>query len=554
MEYVKDLAARFGSLLFDSASSDLTLIVEGEALPVHRIILATSCDYFWALFCGRMMESRQSRIILQDISLRGFKHLMRYVYTGDLDLENLESGIILEVLGLANLYGFNVLHDVLVEHIRKNLSLANIVIMSNEANCLQHDQLIDICNQFMDENPDEILKREIFNLLSIETLYGLLSRSSFYAEEIEIFEALREWCSREPQLQGPHVGIMETLRLELIETEDLVNIVGESGLVSKESISEAIQMKRSGAAELRHRGILKSGENFATDENGASRLREIPSECIVTPRACTAYDRDSMPPLNTDLMVRFEEGLVVALRKPFFINKISFKLRDDGLNLYSYYVEVSVNLVDWVRIVDHSKYLCRSYQKLFFEPRVVRYIRVIFTKCFDNKIAHLRRFKASRSKKEITLSHGFHAPEKDVASRGSVIACDAGDDAMIRDPPGWTWHIIGRNSTTIRLSQPFALNRIEMLLAGGDARQYSYYVETSLDKEHWTRVVDRTAEDCRGWQTLSFEMLPMIYIRIVGTASTCGRFFSCTRFSCYAELNPTTAHENQERSGAVSAF
>lgn len=46
MDYVSDLLLRFGPLLLNSKTSDMTLFVEGEALPAHRIILATSCDYF----------------------------------------------------------------------------------------------------------------------------------------------------------------------------------------------------------------------------------------------------------------------------------------------------------------------------------------------------------------------------------------------------------------------------------------------------------------------------------------------------------------------------
>ena len=39
---------------------------------------------------------------------------------------------------------------------------------------------------------------------------------------------------------------------------------------------------------------------------------------------------------------------------------------------YSYYVEVSMDECDWVRVVNHSRYHCRSWQTLYFPPRVVR--------------------------------------------------------------------------------------------------------------------------------------------------------------------------------------
>jgi BTB/POZ domain-containing protein 9 len=44
---------------------------------------------------------------------------------------------------------------------------------------------------------------------------------------------------------------------------------------------------------------------------------------------------------------------------------------------YSYYIEVSMDQRDWVRVVDHSNYHCRSWQRLYFPQRVARFIRVV---------------------------------------------------------------------------------------------------------------------------------------------------------------------------------
>jgi len=39
---------------------------------------------------------------------------------------------------------------------------------------------------------------------------------------------------------------------------------------------------------------------------------------------------------------------------------------------YSYYIEGSLDESDWIRLVDHTRYLCRSWQNLRFPARVVR--------------------------------------------------------------------------------------------------------------------------------------------------------------------------------------
>ena len=70
-----------------------------------------------------------------------------------------------------------------------------------------------------------------------------------------------------------------------------------------------------------------------------------------------------------------EEGraIVIALGRPTIINTIKMLLWDRDLRSYSYYIQVSMDNTDWIRVIDYSKYLCHSWQVLHFEPRVVRY-------------------------------------------------------------------------------------------------------------------------------------------------------------------------------------
>lgn len=60
---------------------------------------------------------------------------------------------------------------------------------------------------------------------------------------------------------------------------------------------------------------------------------------------------------------------------------------------YGYYIDVSVNQVDWVRVVNHSTYYCRSWQHLFFKPRVVQYIKVVGTNNTVNMVIFFNNYK-----------------------------------------------------------------------------------------------------------------------------------------------------------------
>lgn len=53
------LSEHIGSLCLSSEYSDVTLIVEGQRIPAHKVILAASSDYFRALLYGGMREANQ---------------------------------------------------------------------------------------------------------------------------------------------------------------------------------------------------------------------------------------------------------------------------------------------------------------------------------------------------------------------------------------------------------------------------------------------------------------------------------------------------------------
>jgi BTB/POZ domain-containing protein 9 len=62
---------------------------------------------------------------------------------------------------------------------------------------------------------------------------------------------------------------------------------------------------------------------------------------------------------------------------------------------------------DWVKVVDHSKYLCRSWQDLYFTPRVVRYIRIVGTYNTLNKVFHVVSLEAYYTKKTFQVHKGI---------------------------------------------------------------------------------------------------------------------------------------------------
>lgn len=62
---------------------------------------------------------------------------------------------------------------------------------------------------------------------------------------------------------------------------------------------------------------------------------------------------------------------------------------------------------DWVRVIEHTRYFCRSWQYLHFEPRVVRYIRIVGTNNTVNKVFHVVSFEAMFIQNSVDLQNGL---------------------------------------------------------------------------------------------------------------------------------------------------
>lgn len=82
----------------------------------------------------------------------------------------------------------------------------------------------------------------------------LISRDSFCAPEIEIFQSVRRWVQENPE-EDP-LETLDAVRLALMSMQELLNTVRETSLVSPDSILDAIKTQtESRNMELKYRGF-----------------------------------------------------------------------------------------------------------------------------------------------------------------------------------------------------------------------------------------------------------------------------------------------------------
>jgi BTB/POZ domain len=90
-----------GALLSSGLGADLTLVVEGSELYVHKAILAARCACFRESF-----DTLPARLVIEDASLACFRAFLGYVYTAQLDIRQGQPlAVILEYSSLGVRYG-----------------------------------------------------------------------------------------------------------------------------------------------------------------------------------------------------------------------------------------------------------------------------------------------------------------------------------------------------------------------------------------------------------------------------------------------------------------
>jgi len=581
--HVAHLSEDIGGLFMGQSYSDVTLLIDKTRFHAHKVILAARSQYFRALLFGGLRESQPScgEVELKDTCPKAFQHLLKYIYTGRMQLTELKEELLLDILGLAHRYGFEALQTAISDHLEAVLNIHNVCLIYDIASVYSLASLSRTCCTYMDRHAADIIQSDSFLTLSPTALREVVSRDSFCAPEIEIFKALTSWSERnkvslnesadthsvssadsvsvDGETQGDEAGsitdinitvcnvgvdIVSMVRLALMSLDELLNVVRPSGLVSPDAILDAIKTKNeSKDMELNYRGILVAEENVASARYNAQVVRGEMKSALLNGDT-ENYDLDhgfSRHPIDEN----YGQGIVVRLDMPAIVNSVTLLLWDRDMRSYSYYIEVSMDDHDYVRVVDHTRFLCRSYQYLRFPARVVRYIRIVGTHNSVNRVFHLVSFGCMFTHKPFELEQGIIVPAENVAtidysacviegvsrSRNALIN---GDVRNYDWDSGYTCHQLGSGSIVIQLAQPYCIGSMRLLLWDCDSRSYSYYIEVSTDQQHWTMVADKTMDQCRAWQHITFRRRPITFIKIVGTHNTANEVFHCVHFGCPA--------------------
>ncbi|EXX63264.1 hypothetical protein RirG_153870 [Rhizophagus irregularis DAOM 197198w] len=199
--------------LFETEIGYDVIIYAGDELNVkeihaHSNILCIRSKYFRTAFSNEWAEKKDGKFILRkpNISPHLFDIILRFIYSGNIELKNLQGPDVLKLLIAVD--ELNI--QQLISHIQEYLIKHQTEFLhQNPTGILetvyQHETFIDLWNFCLEKickEPRILFNSNKFVNLKAPLLELLLKREDLNMDEIEIWESLLKWCFAQQNMEN----------------------------------------------------------------------------------------------------------------------------------------------------------------------------------------------------------------------------------------------------------------------------------------------------------------------------------------------------------------
>ena len=165
----------------------------------------------------------------------------------------------LEVTSVADRFGFVALKQALGDQFSQNhISLDTVLLLLVHSDMYHLPQLHKGCLAFIEDksHTTDVLNHDSLLDLPEESLIGIISRDTFVAPEIEIFEAVKRWKQRNDKGVKEMAKVLKCVRLsEFSSAKQVFEDVEPTGLLDEKSILAAARVLcKPSVTEMQPRG------------------------------------------------------------------------------------------------------------------------------------------------------------------------------------------------------------------------------------------------------------------------------------------------------------
>ncbi|CAG2117189.1 unnamed protein product [Medioppia subpectinata] len=525
---MRDAVIANQSQLFSSPKfSDVTIAVEDVSIPCHKAILGSQSDFFDRLFESQMSESRLTAnepLVLRDTDPQLFRVLLKLVYSGRLDFQELEPMDVIKLFGLIQRYQFTAFEAPFMVKIKSMVNASNVWQLFQTS---MENHLIDcqnVCLEFLDTfcsaNP---LMTEDFFMISTETLKTLLVRNSLRLPEVDLFLLAKKFLEVNKLDDQTCEELIQCIRLPLMRYEDLVSVVSNSGLVSEQRLWRVMKDKAVITNE-------NQSNRFNWDEllmNMTNRGLVINTSSDNTSLCIDQFLFEVMAGQVGDLVAPADQPsstewpIVVRLGFPLNVNHIDLQLSDIRGDRFSYKIQYSSEGLIWETLYDYTNFTTANQQSLYFETIVAQQFRIRGThqirmdSTTKDSFNSIKSFRCYYNPKQMAVERidGLLANPYWIRNAIQQRVYHDSNTTGQQDMKYYSRLMASHKPIIVALDQPVMIDSFEFVLWDKDERAYSYVVEVK-DGNDWIKLADKSQDVCRSLQTIAFSRRPISLVRV----------------------------------------
>lgn len=225
--------------LYKKQLTDVILIAGQRRIPAHKIVLSANCEYFAAMFTNSLKETFQNEIELKEVDGDALWYLVRYFYTGTIDLleDNVET-----LLATASLLQLGCIVEACCQFLIKQLHPSNCLGIRSFADLHGCANLLQTSNVYTNDYFMEVIKNQEFLVLSANEVAILLQSDDLnVSSEESVFDALLRWLEHDPgNRQKEASRLLAYVKLPLLSPAFLTDNVENNELFREQRSSQVI--------------------------------------------------------------------------------------------------------------------------------------------------------------------------------------------------------------------------------------------------------------------------------------------------------------------------
>lgn len=208
---------------------DVTLKVEEQSFSAHRIVLAATIPYFYAMFTHNLVESRIKEIEMKEIEPQALESLINFAYSGVVKIDNQN------VQGLmvgSSFLQLNKVRDACADFLISRFHSHNVLGIRQFADSLGCLHLVSAAEKYIHQYFSKVAQSDEFSALGFDELIDIVRRDELNVPtEENIFEACMKWIKYDESRSSLLPQVLAKVRLPLLTPQFLADRVAIEDLI-----------------------------------------------------------------------------------------------------------------------------------------------------------------------------------------------------------------------------------------------------------------------------------------------------------------------------------